>query len=169
MIGTLVPQRLRAGELTAGTSALALLAFMFLVQWYGSPSSRAGGPISVNGWHGLTHLRWLVLASIVACLGLVLAQAAARAPAVPASLSLIVTVLGTLTLLALIYRVLIDVPGTNLDRRGGAFLGLLASIGIAYGGYASLRREGVLESDAPAEIERIVLDRSLVDPSNVEP
>jgi hypothetical protein len=53
----------------------------------------------------------------------------------------IVTVLGGVSAVALIYRVLINTPGPNLDQRAGAYLGLVATIGIAYGGYKSMREE----------------------------
>lgn len=162
MIGSFRAGRLRAGELIAGFGALALLAFMFLLQWYGSsgsPASRGAASSSVNGWHGLTHLRWLILLTIVASLALVALQGTRRAPALPVTASLVVSLLGALTVLALLYRVAIAVPGAHLHQRAGAFLGLLSSIAVAYGGYASLRKEGIATRDEPPEIERIVLGR----------
>ncbi len=59
--------------------------------------------------------------------------------------------------MALIYRVLINVPGSDsvVDARVGAYLGLATALAILYGGYRSMRREGISPNDAPAEIETL--------------
>jgi hypothetical protein len=82
-------------------------------------------------------------------------QASRRAPAIPVSLSLLTMVLGGLTVLWLIYRVLISPPGG--DRKTGAIIGLLSACAIAYGGYRSVRQEGIAQADEPAEIPTIRL------------
>ena len=142
-------RRLRAGEVIAGASATLLLIFMFALTWYAvsGPLSETLSrglhePTTFNGWNGLTHLHWLLLVTIVAALALTYFQAAREGPAIPITLSLVVTLLGGLTTVALIYRVLIKTPGHMLDQRAGAYLGLVAAIGIAYGGYKSMREEG---------------------------
>ena len=137
------PSRLRRGEVIAGASAVLLLVLMLLVKWYGS----GGG--SRSGWESLVGLRWLLVATIAAAFGLVITQATRRAPAVPVTISLLVLVLGVISVLALIYRVLINPPA---HEQAGAFLGLISAIGIAYGGYLSLRQEGISRRDAPREI-----------------
>jgi succinate-acetate transporter protein len=137
------PSRLRRGEILAGAGAVLLLVFMLAGDWYGS------GSHGRSGWQALTDLRWLVIVTIALTLLLTVTQAVRRAPAVPAALSVIVTVLGIITVLALIYRVLIDAPA---HEQAGAYLGLLSAIALAYGAYASLRQEGVARRDAPAEI-----------------
>jgi hypothetical protein len=137
------PSRLRRGEILAGAGAVLLLVFMLAGDWYGS------GSHGRSGWQALTDLRWLVIVTIALALLLTVTQAVRRAPAVPAALSVIVTVLGIITVLALIYRVLIDAPA---HEQAGAYLGLLSAIALAYGAYASLRQEGVARRDAPAEI-----------------
>jgi hypothetical protein len=159
------PSRLRRGELLVGAGAVVLLASMFLLKWYGlsgQPSpigARLGSSTSVNGWHALTTIRWLELVTIVCGLWLVYLQASRRAPALPVSLSVIVTVLAFLTSLALLYRVLIDEPGPDslVEQKPGAFVGLLAAIVIVYGGFRSMRQEGIADKDAPAEIETVRL------------
>jgi hypothetical protein len=137
------PSRLRRGEILAGAGAVLLLVFMLAGDWYGS------GSHGRSGWQALTDLRWLVIVTIALTLLLTVTQAVRQAPAVPAALSVIVTVLGIITVLALIYRVLIDAPA---HEQAGAYLGLLSAIALAYGAYASLRQEGVARRDAPAEI-----------------
>lgn len=137
------PGRLRRGELLAGTGAVLLLVFMLAGKWYGH------GRGARTGWEALTVLRWLLVVTIAAALALVAAQLTRRSPAIPVTLSLIVAVLGSITVLALIYRVLISAPA---HEQAGAFLGLLFAIGLAYGGYLSLREEGIARRDAPSEI-----------------
>jgi hypothetical protein len=127
--------RLRRGEVLAGASAVLLLMLMLLVKWYGN----GGGARS--GWESLVVLRWLLAATIAATFGLVIAQATRRA-----------TVLGSISVLALIYRVLINPP---THEQAGAFLGLISAAGIAYGGYLSLRKEGIARRDAPREIPTV--------------
>ena len=160
------PSRLRRGEWMVVASAVLLLVLMLFVPWYGLGSALAPTPAalgrstSYTGWNALTHLRWLMLLTIIAALALGFLQASRRAPALPASMSVIVTVLGLLTVLALIYRVVISVPGTDLHREAGAFLGLASALGILYGGCASMRQEGIAERDGPQEIETVSLTRS---------
>ncbi|HKO28445.1 MAG TPA: hypothetical protein VJU80_13375 [Solirubrobacteraceae bacterium] len=137
------PGRLRRGELLAGTGAVLLLVFLLAGKWYGHGSGAR------TGWEALTSLRWLLVITIAAALSLVAAQVTRRSPAVPVTLSLLVAVLGPITVLALIYRVLINPPA---HEQAGAFLGLLSAIGLAYGGYLSLREEGIARRDAPSEI-----------------
>lgn len=157
--------RLRSGEMLAGVAAVVLLVCLFALPWYGLDSSvatiaqRLGVSTSRTGWESLTTLRWLILITSLAALALVYLQGTRRAPAMPATFSLIVTVLGGLTALALIYRVLINVPGSNgvVDRQAGGFIALVAGILVAYGGYRSLRQEGVAPQDERTDIPTVEL------------
>jgi hypothetical protein len=138
--------RLRRGEWLAGASAVLLAIFLVGGKWYGG-AGRTGG--SLTGWQALTDLRWLLLVTIIAAVGLVFTQATRRAPALPVTMSLVVMLLGIVTVVALIIRVLIDPPP---NEQAGAYLALLSAIGILVGGYLSLRQEGVARRDAPANI-----------------
>ena len=131
--------RLRLGEVLAGAAAVLLVVFLFAGSWAGSRS----------GWGVLVSLRWLLALTILAAFGLVLVQTTRRAPAVPVTMSLLVTVLGAISVLALVYRVLINPPA---HQHAIAYLGLLSAIGLACGGYLSMRREGVASRDAPGDI-----------------
>ena len=113
-----------------GAGAVVLLVSMFALKWY-----RLDASTSVNGWHGLTHLRWLVLVTVLSGLALVYTQATRRAPAVPASFSVIITVLGLVSTAALLYRVVINEPG---PQKPGAFVGLISALAIFCGGYLSM-------------------------------
>lgn len=157
--------RLRSGEMLAGVAAVVLLVCLFALPWYGLDSSvatiaqRLGVSTSRTGWESLTTLRWLILITSLAALALVYLQGTRSAPAMPAAFSLIVTVLGVIMALALVYRVLIDVPGANdvVNRQAGGFIGLVAAILVAYGGYRSLRQEGVAPVDEPTDIPTVKL------------
>jgi hypothetical protein len=157
--------RLRRGELIAAGSAVVLLAVLFVLKWYGvggaigAFAAQAGVSTSVNGWHALTILRWLMLLTIIAALVLAYLQASQRSPALPVSASVIVSVLGGLLTILLIYRVLINEPGPDnlVDQKVGAFIGLLSAVGITYGGYESMREEGLSIRDARTEVETVLL------------
>jgi cytochrome bd-type quinol oxidase subunit 2 len=140
------PSRLRRGELLAGASAVLLAIFLVGGKWYGTSGGTGG---SQTGWQALTDLRWLLLVTIVAAVGLVFAQTNRRAPAIPVTMSLIVMLLGIVCVVALIYRVLINPPP---HQEASAYLGLLSALGIAVGGYISLRQEGIARRDEPRDI-----------------
>jgi hypothetical protein len=148
--------RLRRPEWIVGTGALVLLASMLLLPWYsvtaisGPPGPRYFVKSSIDGWHGLSNAHWLLLVTVLLAFALVLFQATSRAPAIPVTLSLCVAVLGGASTLWLVYRVLIDPPGGS--RELGGFVALLGALAVAYGGYASLRLEGIAPADGPGEI-----------------
>jgi hypothetical protein len=150
--------RLRSGEWIAGLSALVLLVMM-LLPWYGY--SRASTLPQISGWDEFIHLRWLILVTIIAGLALAIAQAALRAPAIPVTLSVIVTVLGTLTSLWLIYRVLISVPGSGgaLVQKPPAYIALLSALALTAGAFLSLRQEDPPDPVRNAEIPTVTLDQ----------
>jgi FtsH-binding integral membrane protein len=152
--------RLRWPEWVVGAGGVGLLASMLLLPWF--QLSEASGPpgpaqlitYSVDGWNGLSHARWLLLVTILAAFALVLFQARLRAPAIPVTLSWVVAVLGGLSVLWLIYRVIISPAG---GREIGGWIGLISAGAIAYGGFASLRLEGIARADAPQEIPTVKL------------
>lgn len=161
------PSRLRRGEIVVGLAAVVLVVLMFAAPWYGREGSAAPGaaafglPATIDGWNSLPTLRWLILIGVVASLALVFAQGTRRAPALPVSLSVIVTALAMLTTLCLIYRVLIAMPdpGYAVGARAGAYLGLACSIVLTYGAYRSLREEDRPDPARNAAIPTVHLGR----------
>ncbi len=131
--------RLRRGELLAGVGAVLLTVFMLAGKWAGGRS----------GWQTLVSVRWLLAVTIILAFALAITQVSRRSPAVPVTLSLVLTVIGPFSVLALIYRVLISPPP---HQHAAAYLGLLSALGLAYGGFLSLREEGVARRDAPTDI-----------------
>ena len=138
------PARLRRGELLAGTGAV-LLTRVHVGRQVVRP--RSAGPST--GWQALTDLRWLLVVTIAAAFALVLAQATRRSPAIPVTLSLFVAVLGLISVLALIYRVLINAPA---HEQTGAFLGLLSALAWPTAAFCRCAEEGIARRDAPREI-----------------
>jgi hypothetical protein len=135
--------RLQRGEWLVGAGSAVLLASTLALPWYGASRT-------VDGWNALTHLRWLIVLTLVLSAAFVAFQATRRAPAVPVALSVFVGFLGGLTAAWLIYRVGINPAG---GRKVGGWIALASALAITYGGFSSLRREGVASVDSPGEIE----------------
>jgi hypothetical protein len=149
--------RLRRGEIIAVSSAVVLVALMFLVPWFQS-ANPGGGHTSANAWTSLPTLRWLLL--VTAASGLVLGylQASREAPALPVAASVIVVTLSAITTLILLIRVLSG-TGTPLI---GAFAGLVAVAAQTVGAFMSLRQEGGWNPNPPTPghpIETIAVGR----------
>lgn len=158
-------RRLRSGEVIAGLSGVLLLVFMFAPSWYALNGTLAptatllGARTSWDGWWALGGWRYLVLLAILAALALAYFQAAERAPAIPVSLAVIVAVLGGLSVVVVLYRLLAGAPidGSLLHQQAGGWLALLATIGTAYGGYASMRQEQGA-TIGPGELETVRIE-----------
>ncbi len=71
------PSRLRRGEWLAGASARLLPSSWSWGKWYGKAPRNTG---SLTGWQALTDLRWLLLVTIVAAVGLVFVRRRAAPP-----------------------------------------------------------------------------------------
>jgi hypothetical protein len=141
--------RLRWPEWLIGAGGLAMLVSMLLLPWY-----QLTALSSVDGWHGLTHARWLIVVTILAAFAVVFFQARERAPALPLAATAIAAPLAVLSVLWLIYRVWIDPPG---GREIGGWIALVGAAAILYGSYRSFRLEGVAEADAPHDIPTVRL------------
>jgi len=130
------PTRVRRGGLLGAAGAVVLLILMFAVKWYrpGVLTSGVRYAGSVDGWHGLLHLRWLIVVTIAAALLLGLVSLRPGAPGLRQILVVLVGLLGLATVLWLGYRVLISVPH---GEKPAAYIGLgcavivLAGAGLA--------------------------------------
>ncbi len=169
--------RLRWPEWVVAAGALVLLLALFVMNWYTITLVSGGrGPKflvgqSINGWDAVSHLRWLILVTIVAAFALFLLQAMRRPPALPVTFSLGVAVLGGVTAVWLLVRVAIDPPG---GRGLGGWVALVADAVLTWGAFRSLRMEGILATDAPAHIPTIPLPsgaapRASSPPASVSP
>ena len=138
------PDRLRWPEWLIATGGVLLLVAMLAIPWF------HGQRGSLNGWHGITHLRWVLVVAAALALGAGLAQVTRRSPAIPVTLTLFAGVAGVASVVVLIYRVLASSPGGS--RQAGGFVALAAALGIVYGAWRSLRSDSVPEVDAPRDI-----------------
>jgi hypothetical protein len=167
MMGGWQYSRLRHGEVVAGIAAAVLLVVLLALPWYGAggrlgqTATELGASTSLTGWQGLPTLRWLIVVTVLVALALTWSQGARRAPALPASLSVIALVLSVLTALGLIYRVLISVPGPDSlgEAKAGAYVGLAVALALLYGAFRSLREEDPPDPERNASIPVIELGR----------
>jgi hypothetical protein len=139
-------RRLTHGELLSAASALLLTIAMFGLEWFGVDGIPGRTPSlagAENAWHGLTLVRWVMLLTVAAALGSPLLHASQRSHGAATNTSLGVAALGTLTAALLVYRVLIDLPSSDqvVDQKLGAFIGVMCALGIALGGYESMRED----------------------------
>jgi hypothetical protein len=151
--------KLNTGEKISAVSAILLFIFMFF-DWFGVEVSGVPGfSGSVSGaggsaWDALEVIPIFLMIAIIAAVGVAVIRLTDADLEPPISLNAIVAALGGLAVLLILYRI-IDTPGggsfggvsveTTLDF--GIFLGLIAAAGIAYGGYAAMREEGMTFGD----------------------
>jgi hypothetical protein len=137
-------RRVRAGELVSGAAGVVLLVAMSL-SWYEIPSTRR-----LTAWEAFSVVD--ILLALVALLGIALAlsEVVGRGPALPVALGVITTTLGLAGTLLLLYRIL-NQPGPNdlIGVEAGAYLGLLASLGVFLGAWLSLSDERPRPVDPP--------------------
>jgi hypothetical protein len=138
---------------------------MFATKWYGVDeipgrvATRTQITHAANAWNSLSIVRWLMLATIVVAVGSVLLHGSQRSHGSKTNTGALVALLGSITAVVLIYRVLIDLPsaGSVVDQKLGAIIGVIAAVGIAIGGYESMleererARRGVHTSRAPKQ------------------
>lgn len=142
--------RLRRGELLAAGGAVALIVCLFVLHWFRPPVPSAAG---LTGWSALPVIRWLILVTAVAALALAAFQASRPAPALPVTLSVVVTVLALITAVVLVIRLL----STADAIRAGGWVGLACTLGILLGGGWSMRDEDGWVPGPDRPIERVSL------------
>lgn len=152
--------KLSPGEKIAGGSALLLFIFMFF-DWFGVEVSGVGGfSGSVPGeggsaWEALDFIPIVLLITIIAALVLAGLRLADSAYEPPVPMSVVVTVLGVISVVLIVFRIIFppsfgDFGGVSVDATLslGIFLGLIAAGGIAFGGYSTMKEEGITFGDA---------------------
>jgi hypothetical protein len=152
--------KLSPGEKIAGGSAFLLFVFMFF-DWFGVEVTGVGGfSGSVPGgggsaWDALDFIPIVLLVTIVAALVLVGLRLTDSAYEPPVPMSTIVTVLGVISVVLILFRIIFppsfgDFGGVSVDATLslGIFLGLIAAGGIAFGGYSTMKEEGITFGDA---------------------
>ncbi len=151
--------KLSTGEKVAGVSAVLLFFFMFL-DWFSVEISGGSGVFTANAvaggnaWDALDFIPIVLIVTILTALGVVALRLTDSAYEPPISANAVVSVLGGLSVLLILFRIVDtpgggSVPGLSVDVSPalGIFLGLLAAIGIAYGGYRAMQEEGASFGD----------------------
>ncbi len=149
--------QLRRGQWVIAGGAVSLFISTFLFKWFGGTASGSvpGGPSitissSTNAWHSLSDTRWLLLATILAALALVLAAAGGRELPSPISPAAVLAALAAVTAVFVLYRIL-DHPHTSATfgsvsvtygAQLGLYLGFIACLVIVYGAVVELREGG---------------------------
>jgi hypothetical protein len=138
--------RAPAGELQTALSGLVLLVSMFALKWFGADGVPRNPLLvppqhSLDAWSALSGVRWLMLATALATFASVAIHAGQRGHGAITNTAVPLAVLGAATSLALIWRVLIDlpVPAAVDEAKVGAVVGVLAAIGVWLGALESLR------------------------------
>ena len=142
-------ENLRTGEKIAGASGVALLLIMFIFDWfsYGEGAFEAGG----NAWDTMELIRFILLLAALAGIGLAVMAATQSQVDMPIAMSALAAGLGGLAVLLVAFRIISppdfgigDAFGEDFDvgRSIGVFLGLIASAGVAYGGWTAMQEEG---------------------------
>lgn len=151
--------KLSTGEKIAAVSAILLFVFMFF-DWFGVEVSGVpgfSGDISGSGgsaWDALDVIPIFLMLAIVAAIGVAVIRLTDADIELPVSLNSIVAALGGFAVLLILFRIIFppdfgSFGGVEVDAtlKLGIFLGLLASAGIAYGGYSAMREEGMTFGD----------------------
>lgn len=141
---------MRSGELIAGLSAIGLLAAMF-ADWFGGASA----------WETLTIGRVALVLTALLGLTLVVLTVTSRSVAVASSAATITVAFGSLTLLYVFYRVVINEPGSNaaVDVDSAALLGLALVFGIVAGAWRSMADERTGAGASLRQTERVLAVR----------
>jgi hypothetical protein len=133
--------RLTTGEKIAGAAAIVLLISMWFA-WFGFDNPGAalgiGGSITFNAWEAFDFIDLILFVTALVTIGSVAARAADTLIDFP--FNPVITVLGGLCVLLVLYRI-ID-PPYGSDREWGVFLGLGLTALVTYGGYRAMEEEG---------------------------
>lgn len=126
--------KLSQGERIIAISGVLLLVFAFF-PWFGLETPIF--ELTRNGWDNVLSLL-AVLLGIIMVLQVVLANfTTVQLPALPVPWGQVHLGLGVLAFVLVLLQVLLgdEVGGVDFDRKVGAFLGLLAALGLAAGGF----------------------------------
>lgn len=147
--------RLRQGEQIAAIAAILLFLDMLIFKWFGLKVS--GGALggfsaegSKNAFGSMDVISWILMITIIAALVMAYLQASDTEVNMPVAMSVIVTVLGGLSTLLILFRIISppdfgagSLPdGIDHTRKLGAFLGLILAGALTYGAWRAMQDEG---------------------------
>lgn len=152
--------RLSRGELIAGISGVALFIFMFF-SWFGvagagdvlDQAADIGIVIdldtSANAWQAFDFIDLVLLLTVIVSVGFAIAAAAAKNVNLPVAGGALTAGLGIIATLLVLYRI-ID-PPFDAGREIGVWLGLIASAGVAFGGWTAMQEQGGMPGGGASE------------------
>jgi hypothetical protein len=156
--------RLRQGDIIAGLGGVALLAVMFL-DWY---VLSLGGLLRVglDAWHAFDITDLILALTALSGIALAVLTVSRRSPALPVAAGVITTTLGALGTLLVFYRIL-NQPGPNefVEVKLGAFLGFLAVLAVAVGGYRAIQDEEGEDAPMPVDVRPAPAPEGPADPA----
>jgi hypothetical protein len=130
--------RLSQGQMIAGISGLVLFISLFF-KWVGI----SGGVVSVSetGWESQSSLDiYLLIVAVIAVVPALLALTGGEGfPIATATNALL---LGAIAVILVFFTMFVGFPA-GVDRKFGMWLALLASLGVAVGGYLAAQEEAV--------------------------
>jgi hypothetical protein len=141
-------RRLRAGDWIVAISGAALLVSLFL-PWYGQGRT---------AWEALTIGDVILFLIAAAAVGVLVATATHRVPAVPIALTATVGLLGIVATAFVAVRV-IWLPGGVEGREWGLWLGLAGAVGVVAGGWIAVRDDSMPAVPPPPEAEALPAPR----------
>lgn len=153
--------RLSQGQMIAAVSAILLFIFMLFLPWLGFDQPQ-GSELdnSWNAWQGTQSLDVFLFILILAALipaFLAMSGSPAQPPFVGPATTFLLAVLGVILIMVLI----IDpnpfegvIADLEVKARIGMWLGLLATGGIAVGGYLAMQDEAYAPAAAPPPTDR---------------
>jgi len=125
----------------AAVSAILLFLFMFIFDWFGFKDVPGGA----SAWQWFSFIDIVLFLVIVVAIVAAILQATGNAPNLPAPAGQIVLAAGIIAVVLILLRIIFPGNGpfpTYVDvdatRKIGAFLGMLAAAGIAFGGYTAM-------------------------------
>jgi hypothetical protein len=153
--------RLTQGEKIAGASGIALILIMFIFKWFGVEFSGGveGFGVSVEGsenaWGSYGFIDIVLFITVAAAIGLALISASQVEVGLPVAASAVVAGLGILSVVLIVISIIsppdfgvdVDAAGVDQTRKIGVWLGLIAAIGVAYGGWRAMQEEGTSFGD----------------------
>jgi hypothetical protein len=158
--------RLRRSDRIIGIGAIALFIFLFFFKWYGysgnAPSVTGvniSSSYSINGWHTFTVNRWIWLITIIVALAAVAISAGVLTLESPVQRGVLVTGLGALSTLTILYRIIHHPSASasfgsfhaSVGIKIGIWLGLIAAAALTYGGYLAMQDEGTSLADVRSQ------------------
>ena len=141
----------------AGASGLALFIFMF-VGWFGLKVEAGGfeAETTANAWEWFSFIDILLFLAAIVAVALAVLRALGNVPTLPYPPAMIVAIAGAVALVLVLFRLIFpgdagtDADGVEATRKIGVFLGLIASAGIAYGGYTAMNERANGEASPAA-------------------